>query len=113
MLASLIYLSDGERKIDTTGSGVQYMAMASIDILCQIMGLYRSKSSPFGEQLYTNEGGEKLLPLVLSIDEPEVHLHPYLQRSLINYYKKILSNKDPEFTELLKLCFGVDGLMGN
>lgn len=112
MLASLIYLSDGERKIDTTGSGVQYMAMASIDILCQIMGLYRSKSSPFGEQLYTNEGGEKLLPLVLSIDEPEVHLHPYLQRSLINYYKKILSNKDPEFTELLKLCFGVDGIDG-
>ena len=37
MLTSLYYLSDGDRKIDTTGSGVQYMAMASINILCQIM----------------------------------------------------------------------------
>jgi len=112
MLTNLIYLSDGERKIDTTGSGVQYMAMASINILCQIMELYKSKSAPFEEQLYTDDAGKKLLPLVLSIDEPEVHLHPYLQRSLIGYYKKILCNKDPEFAELLNLCFGVDGIDG-
>lgn len=112
MLASLFYLSDGDRKIDTTGSGVQYMAMASINILCQIMELYKSKSSPFEEQLYTDDSGKKLLPLVLSIDEPEVHLHPYLQRSLIGYYKKILHNEDPEFAELLNLCFGVDGIDG-
>lgn len=112
MLTSLIYLSDGERKIDATGSGVQYMAMASINILCQIMEMYKSRAAPFEEQLYTSGDGKKLLSLVLAIDEPEVHLHPYLQRSLIGYYKKILCNKDPEFTELLKLCFGVDGIDG-
>lgn len=112
MLTSLFYLSDGDRKIDTTGSGVQYMAMASINILCQIMDLYKSKSAPFEEQLYTNDEGRKFLPLVLSIDEPEVHLHPYLQRSLIGYYKRILHNEDAEFAELLKLCFGVDGIDG-
>lgn len=112
MLTSLFYLSDGERKIDLTGSGVQFMAMASLNILCQIMDLYKSKSSPFEEQLYTDSNGQKLLPLVLSIDEPEVHLHPYLQRSLISYYKRILQNGDPEFVELLKLCFGIDGIDG-
>lgn len=112
MLTSLFYLSDGDRKIDTIGSGVQYMAMASINILCQIMELYKSKSAPFEEKLYTDDAGKKLLPLVLSIDEPEVHLHPYLQRSLIGYYKKILHNEDSEFVELLKLCFGIDGLDG-
>lgn len=112
MLTRLFYLSDGERKLDTTGSGVQYMAMASINILCQIMELYKSKSVPFEEQIYTDDDGKKLLPLVLSIDEPEVHLHPYLQRSLIGYYKRILSNKDTEFTELLKSCFDVDGIDG-
>src|SRR5699024_9253250 len=39
MLTRLFYLSDGARKIESTGSGVQYMAMASMNILCQIMEL--------------------------------------------------------------------------
>ncbi len=112
MLTSLIYLSDGDRRINATGSGVQYMAMASINILCQIMDIYKSKSAPFADQLYTDDNGKKLLPLVFSVDEPEVHLHPYLQRSLIGYYKRILHNEDAEFVELLKLCFGIDGIAG-
>ena len=112
MLTSMFYLSDGDRKIESTGSGVQFIAMASINILCQIMDLYKSKAMPFEDQLYTDDCGKKLLPLVLSIDEPEVHLHPYLQRSLIGYYKRILQNKDSEFVDLLKLCFGIDGIDG-
>ena len=43
VVTSLFYLSDGERGLDTTGSGVQYIAMASISILCYIMELYKSK----------------------------------------------------------------------
>lgn len=112
MLTRLFYLSDGIRKIDSTGSGVQYMAMASINILCQIMELYKSKSVLFEDLLYTNSDGKKLLPLILSIDEPEVHLHPYLQRSLIGYFKRILCNEDAEFMDLLKTLFNVDGISG-
>ena len=37
MLTRLFYLSDGTRKIESTGSGVQYMAMATMNILCQII----------------------------------------------------------------------------
>lgn len=112
MLTKLFYLSDGIRKIESTGSGVQYMAMASINILCQIMELYKSESVLFEDLLYTDSDGKKLLPLILSIDEPEVHLHPYLQRSLIGYYKRILCNKDTEFVDLLKTLFNVDGISG-
>lgn len=50
--------------------------------------------------------------VILSIDEPEVHLHPYLQRSLLGYYKRILSNKDDDFQKLLKECFNIDGVLG-
>lgn len=112
MLTNLFYLSDGNRKIETTGSGVQYMAMASIHIICQIMELYKSKSITFSDLLYTNDAGSKILPIILAIDEPEVHLHPYLQRSLIGYYKKVLQNKDADFVDLLKSCFDIDGIDG-
>ena len=65
MLSKLFYLSDDKRKIDSTGSGVQFMAMASINILCQIMDIYRSKAIPFSEQLYVAEDGKKILPFIL------------------------------------------------
>lgn len=112
MLTNLFYLSDGDRKIETTGSGVQYMAMASISIISQIMELYKSKSVSFADLLYTDDSGKKILPIVLSIDEPEVHLHPYLQRSLIGYYKRVLHNEDSDFLELIKTCFDIDGIEG-
>ena len=112
MLSKLFYLSDGERTIDSTGSGIQYMAMASINILCQIMNMYKSKQIPFESRLYTTDEEKQILPVVLSIDEPEVHLHPFLQRSLIGYYKRILCNDEADFCDLLKLCFNIDGLDG-
>lgn len=112
ILSRLFFLSDGERKIESTGKGVQFIATATINILCQIMNIYKSKSVVFEEHLYTNSEGKKILPIVLSVDEPEVHLHPFLQRSLIRYYKRILQNKDSDFLDLLKMCFDIDGLDG-
>lgn len=112
MLSKLFFLSDGERKIESTGSGVQFIAMATINVLCQIMNIYKSKSVNFEEHLYTDDNGKKILPIILSVDEPEVHLHPFLQRSLIRYYKRILQNIDNDFIELLRMCFGIDGLDG-
>ena len=108
----LFYLSDGQRKLDVAGSGVQYIAMASISVLCYVMELYKNKSIQFSERLFNDEFDRRILPVILSIDEPEVHLHPYLQRSLIRSYKRVLSNEDEDFKELLKECFGIDGIEG-
>ncbi|MDI3476886.1 MAG: putative ATP-dependent endonuclease of the family [Thermoanaerobacterium sp.] len=86
--------------------------MAALNIFSRILDLYRSKSIPFEESLFTTRKGEKILPLVLAIDEPEVHLHPYMQRAILNYYKCILKNEDENFIELLKYSFNIDGLDG-
>lgn len=53
-----------------------------------------------------------ILPLILALDEPEIHLHPYMQRRLISYYKKILSNLDDDFLKILKNEFNIDELCG-
>lgn len=112
LLSRLFSLSNDDRVIDEMGSGVQYASMAAINILYQIFNIYNRKSSLFTEQIYVNKDGKKILPIILAIDEPEVHLHPFLQRSLIGYYKRILSNQDENFVALLQFCFGIDGIDG-
>lgn len=112
LLSNLFFLSDGTRRIETTGSGIQYIAMVTLNIISQIMEVYRSRSSNFNDHVYSTQTGKRLFPIIIALDEPEVHLHPYLQRSLISYYKKIITNQDSEFLELLKRCFDIDGLSG-
>lgn len=112
VLSVLNHLSDEERRIHSIGNEVPITTIACINLMRKIMELYRSKSSPFSELIFKDSNGMALLPIVLAIDEPELHLHPYLQRSLIGYYKRILQNKDSSFLELIKLCFNIDGLDG-
>lgn len=113
MLSRLVYLMDeNSLPISETGSGVQFTAMATLSILTRILELYKSKSNIIDEYLIVKKDGKKILPIIIAIDEPEVHLHPYMQRSLINYYKRIIKNKDSDFLELLKDCFDIDGLDG-
>lgn len=112
IISNLYYFTDDVRQIETTGSGVQYVAMASLNIVSQIMDLFNRRTIKINEHISIAEDGKRLLPIIVALDEPEVHLHPYLQRSLIKYYKSILENKDPDFLKLLKECFDIDGLDG-
>lgn len=113
MLSRLIYLIDeNSMPISETGNGVQFIAMAALNILGRILDLFKSKSNNFGDNIISQADGKKILQLILAIDEPEVHLHPYMQRAMLKYYKRILTNKDKDFLDLLKFCFDVDGLEG-
>lgn len=112
IIANLFYFSDEVRQLETTGSGIQYIAMASLNVLSQIMTLFNKRTVNAKEHISHDIDGRKLLPIIVALDEPEVHLHPYLQRSLIKYYKSILNNEDKEFIRLLKECFDIDGLDG-
>ncbi len=113
ILSKLVYLMDiNHLPISNTGNGVQFMAMAALNIFSKILDLYKSKTTPFEESLFTTVEGKKILPIILAIDEPEVHLHPYMQRAILNYYKRILKNENSDFLELLKYSFDIDGLDG-
>lgn len=113
ILSKLVYLMDiNQLPISNTGNGVQFMAMAALNIFSKILELYKSKTTPFEESLFTTTEGKKILPIILAIDEPEVHLHPYMQRAILNYYKRILKNENSDFLELLKYSFDIDGLDG-
>lgn len=50
--------------------------------------------------------------IVLGLDEPEIHLHPYMQRSLIKFIVRILSNKDADFVDLLTELLDLNEITG-
>lgn len=54
----------------------------------------------------------KYVSMVLGLDEPEIHLHPYMQRSLLKYIRRLINNEDDDFLFLLKRFFDIDAIDG-
>ena len=113
LVCRLLGLGDENgRELSSLGEGVQY----AFNILLQIIGIIHNikvtrKPEDFEERLIDKEG-KKLFPLFLVLDEPEIHQHPYRQRSLIKKIEGLVDNKNQEFLNLLKELFDIDGLTG-
>ena len=87
------------------------MAVA-LKILAQIYMKINSATTNLESLLVYDEKGRKYLPIFISVDEPELHLSPYLQRAVLNYYRQIATNENEEFLALLRDIFNIDGLLG-
>ena len=113
LVCRLLGLGDENgRELSSLGEGVQY----AFNILLQIIEIIHNikvtrKPEDFEERLIDKEG-KKLFPLFLVLDEPEIHQHPYRQRSLIKKIEGLVDNKNQEFLNLLKELFDIDGLTG-
>ncbi len=91
---------------------MKFISLAALCVLTQIFIMSLSKAVPLDENIVIGEDGKRYLPLIISIDEPEMHLHPYMQRSVLHYYQQLLANEDPQFCALIKDLFDIDGLRG-
>lgn len=113
LVCRLLGLGDENgRELSSLGEGVQY----AFNILLQIIEIIHNikvtrKPEDFEERLI-EKAGRKLFPLFLVLDEPEIHQHPYRQRSLIKKIEALVQNKNQEFLDLLKELFDIDGLTG-
>lgn len=99
-----------ERKYSS--DNVRLIMAVALKILAQIYMKINSATTNLESLLVCDEKGRKYLPIFISVDEPELHLSPYLQRAVLNYYRQIATNENEEFLALLRDVFNIDGLLG-
>ena len=99
-----------ERKYSS--DNVRLIMAVALKILAQIYMKINSATTNLESLLVCDETGRKYLPIFISVDEPELHLSPYLQRAVLNYYRQIATNENKEFLALLRDVFNIDGLLG-
>ncbi len=105
----LIELKDKKNiSVNKMGSGIRFSSYIYFELLNVIMNTIQNK---FDSVILTNDG-KKYISIFILLDEPEIHLHPYMQRSVINDVRNILKNNDSNFLKLLKSVFDIDGIFG-
>ena len=113
LVCRLLGLGDESgRELSSLGEGVQYAFNILLQIIEIIYDVKTTRKPEDFEERLINRDGKKLFPLFLVLDEPEVHQHPYRQRSLIRKIKALIENNNQEFLDLLKDLFDIDGVTG-
>lgn len=107
LLSNLLSRQDRPR-----ADNMKFTSIVALRIITQIYIMFKSRAIPMESNIVIDGQGHRYLPLIVAIDEPEIHLHPYMQRSVLDYYKQLLSNKDERFCQLLHDLFQIDGLRG-
>ncbi len=113
LISRMLMLGDENgRELASLGEGIQY----AFNIILQIIEVIHNtkisrKPEEFTERLIC-DGDKKYFPIILLLDEPEIHQHPYRQRNLMKKIEGLLSNSNKDFIELLNVLFGIDGLSG-
>jgi putative ATP-dependent endonuclease of OLD family len=111
LLSRIIVLkNDKGEPLTNSGYGVQFLLLITLSILEKIHAIKQLRKEKGIFESETDH--KKYISLIIGLDEPEIHLHPYMQRSLIKYLNKIISNQNADFQQLVKQLFGIDGFNG-
>ncbi len=109
LLPKLLELkNDNNISINNMGSGTRYFAFVFFEILNVIVNNLKYNDN----SVIVTEDGKRILPMIILLDEPEIHLHPFMQRNLIREIKEVINNKNIGFNNIIKECFNIDLLNG-
>lgn len=97
ILSRVLLLKDKNNiNIPENGYGVQFNLLIMLSLLEKIIE-FRKRAKETDTEFSA----------LLIFDEPEIHLHPYLQRTLIKDIYKLALGQDTQFNNLLNEYFGI------
>lgn len=88
----------GNIPLERSGYGVQFNILILLSILEKILRYSEKKGLP----------DNKTFSCIITFDEPEIHLSPFLQRSILYNIKKIAKGEDDDFNAIIKELFDID-----
>ncbi len=107
LTSSLFTLEESGRDMSFSGHGIQFTLTTILSILEKmVLSIEKHKDC-----IWADNENNKSISIILALDEPEAHLHPYMQRSLIKYIKAIVDNKEEGFKELINELFGLNSIL--
>lgn len=110
LLARIVTLKDENNiNLASSGYGVQFLSLICLTIFEKLLTASKYKRE---KGIFEDTDGNKCIPLLLGLDEPEIHLHPYMQRSLVKYLMSIIENKDTDFMEVISNIFSINRFLG-
>lgn len=99
-LSRIVSLKDSNNvSISETGYGVQFSILIVLSLLEKIED-YAKKKKEY----------EKVFSTVLVFDEPEIHLHPFLQKTILSELMDIATGNDANFNSIIKKYFGIESI---
>lgn len=105
-------LDGGQQNSRYTADNIRLVMTVAFKLLTQIYVKFKSVAVNMESSVIITKKGKRYLPIFISVDEPELHLSPFLQRAVLAYYRRIVDNENERFLHLLKQMFDLDGLMG-
>jgi putative ATP-dependent endonuclease of OLD family len=111
LLSKVVVLKDAKGdNLFKSGYGVQFLILVTLSVLEKLQTI-RNQRGDRGI-FESDTDGTKSISIIIGLDEPEIHLHPYMQRSLIKYLNSVINNQNPDFKLLVKELFDIDQFIG-
>ena len=88
LLSKLLGLkNENNISVNNMGSGTRYFVFVFFEILNVIVNNLKYNDN----SIIVTENGKRILPMIILLDEPEIHLHPFMQRNLIREIKEVIT----------------------
>ena len=100
ILSRILFLKDENNiSIPDNGYGVQFNLLIMLSLLEKIIDFSKKRKPE-----------EDDFSALLVFDEPEIHLHPYLQRAIMQDIICLANGEDEQFNSLLEEYFGIQSI---